>query len=64
MVFRRGDVAQLEGAGEPLTRAAARALSPDGRLALVASSLLLYQQWHSLHVGAVPPAIYETTSRW
>ena len=64
MVFRRGDVAQLEGAGEPLTRTTARALSPDGRLALVASSLLLYQQWHSLHAAAVPDVIYETTSRW
>jgi hypothetical protein len=66
MVFRRGDVAQLEGsnAGPPLTRAAARGMSPDARLSLVARSLLLYQQWHSLHAAAVPPAIYEVTSRW
>jgi ectoine hydroxylase-related dioxygenase (phytanoyl-CoA dioxygenase family) len=61
MTFRRRSVAQLEGAGEPITREAARTMSANMRLALIARSLLLYNQWHTLKSTAVPPVIYDVT---
>jgi hypothetical protein len=61
MTFRRRSVAQLEGAGEPITQESARTMSANMRLALIARSLLLYNQWHTLKSSAVPPVIYDVT---
>jgi hypothetical protein len=62
MTFRRRSVAQLEGAGEPITQDCARTMSSNMRLALIARSLLLYNQWHLLKGSAVPKVIYDVTS--
>jgi ectoine hydroxylase-related dioxygenase (phytanoyl-CoA dioxygenase family) len=62
MTFRRRSVAQLEGAGEPITQDCARTMSSNMRLALIARSLLLYNQWHLLKGTAVPKVIYDVTS--
>ncbi|KAL7543629.1 hypothetical protein ACHAXR_012916 [Thalassiosira sp. AJA248-18] len=61
MTFRRQSVAQLEGAGAPITQSDARNLSSDMRLALIARSLLLYNQWHQLKSDAVPSVFYDVT---
>ena len=62
MTFRRRSVAQLEGAGAPITQLDARNMSSDMRLKLIARSLLLYNQWHQLKSDAVPSVIYNVTS--
>ena len=63
MAFRRRDVAQLEGAGPPITQERARAMTMDGRLALIARSLLLYNQWHTLKASVVPAVLFDVTTR-
>ena len=61
MTFRRSDVAQLEGGGDPIRREDVRGatLPLSGRLSLIARSLLLYSQWYTLRANAVPPALYD-----
>ena len=64
MTFRRSNVAQLEGGGDPIRRESIRgATLPLGeRLALIARSLLLYSQWYTLRASAVPPTLYDVQS--
>jgi hypothetical protein len=63
LTFRRAATTPV-GADEvpPLTQSQAGALPPGLRLALIARSLLLYNQWHALADDAVPPLFHETTA--
>ena len=52
---------QTGGIGAPITQDDARAMSPNMRLSLIARSLLLYNQWHTLKSSAVPSMLYDVT---
>lgn len=65
--FRRSSAVarrQLDGneAGVPITQECARDMSSNRRLALIARSLLLYNQWHTLKSSAVPSVLYDVTT--
>jgi hypothetical protein len=55
---------QLEGGGDPITRAeaTAAAISMERRLQLVSRALLLYSQWYALDDSVLPPIFFEHNS--
>ena len=52
---------RLQSTAPMLTRAMARELDIDGRLALIARSLLAYSPWYALSDDAVPAAFFAET---
>lgn len=54
---------QLQSSAPLLTREAARALTSQGRLALIARSLLAYSPWYQLDGSLLPEEFFSDTSR-
>ena len=52
---------RLQSGAPALTRGDARRLTLDGRLALIARSILAYSPWYALDDATVPAAFYPTT---